>query len=145
MRFSPPVVVTRNARGTRLAYQVLGHGPLDLVFLLGWPSNLALIWEIPAFVDFLHGLPSFCRLILFDQAGNGLSDRGPARWSWTATTSAVSPCTSPRACWRLRERPRCSAREPCASSGFRFTPRGSHLPKGVPDEWQLFAATITAW
>lgn len=77
MRFGPPVSFTRNARGTRSAYQTLGNGPPDLVFLLGWPPNLALTWENPAFAEFLHGLASFSRLILFDQAGNGLSDRGP--------------------------------------------------------------------
>jgi class 3 adenylate cyclase len=77
MRFGPPVAFTRNARGARLAYQVLGDGPLDLVFLLGWPTHLALTWENPAFAEFLHRLASFSRVILFDRAGNGLSDRGP--------------------------------------------------------------------
>jgi class 3 adenylate cyclase len=77
MRFGPPVVFTRNARGTRLAYQVLGDGPLDLVFLFGWPTHVALSWENPAFAEFLHRLASFSRLILFDRAGNGMSDRGP--------------------------------------------------------------------
>jgi class 3 adenylate cyclase/pimeloyl-ACP methyl ester carboxylesterase len=77
MRFGPPVAFTRNANGTTLAYQILGEGPLDLVFLFGWPSHLALMWENPAFADFLHRLASFSRLILFDRTGNGLSDRGP--------------------------------------------------------------------
>ena len=78
MRFGPPVSFTRNANGTTLAYQVLGEGPLDLVFLFGWPSHLALMWENPAFADFLHRLASFSRLILFDRTGNGMSDRGPS-------------------------------------------------------------------
>ena len=77
MRFGPPVSFTRTANGTTLAYQVLGEGPLDLVFLFGWPSHLALMWENPAFADFLHRLASFSRLILFDRTGNGMSDRGP--------------------------------------------------------------------
>jgi class 3 adenylate cyclase/esterase/lipase len=77
MRFGPPVSFTRNANGTTLAYQVLGDGPLDLVFLFGWPSHLALMWENPAFADFLHRLASFSRLILFDRTGNGMADRGP--------------------------------------------------------------------
>jgi class 3 adenylate cyclase len=79
MRFGPPVSFTRNARGTRLAYQVVGDGPLDVVFLFGWPTHSALSWENPAFAEFLHGLASFSRLILFDRAGNGMSDRGPTR------------------------------------------------------------------
>jgi class 3 adenylate cyclase len=77
MRFGPPVRFTRNANGTTLAYQVLGEGPVDLVFVFGWPSHLALMWEHPAFADFLRGLASFSRLILFDRTGNGMSDRGP--------------------------------------------------------------------
>ena len=77
MRFGPPVRFTRDANGTTLAYQVLGEGPVDLVFLFGWPSHLALMWENPAFAEFLHRLASFSRLILFDRAGNGMSDRGP--------------------------------------------------------------------
>jgi class 3 adenylate cyclase len=77
MRFGPPLSFTRNANGTTLAYQVLGQGPHDLVFLFGWPSHLALMWENPAFADFLHRLASFSRLILFDRTGNGMSDRGP--------------------------------------------------------------------
>jgi class 3 adenylate cyclase/pimeloyl-ACP methyl ester carboxylesterase len=77
MRFGPPVSFTRNASGTALAYQVLGDGPVDLVFLFGWPSHLALMWENPAFADFLRRLASFSRLILFDRTGNGMSDRGP--------------------------------------------------------------------
>ena len=65
----------------------------------------------------------------------------------TATTSAASPCTSPRACspWPGTARSSCSrtVKDLVAGSGFRFTPRGSHRLKGVPDEWELFAAALT--
>jgi len=77
MRFGPPVRFTMDPNGSRLAYQVLGDGEHDLVFLLGWPSHLGLMWENPAFADFLHGLASFSRLIILDHLGRGLSDRGP--------------------------------------------------------------------
>jgi len=77
MRFGPPVTFTRNRDGAHLAYQVVGEGDLDLVFLFGWPSHLALMWEHPAFASFLQRLASFSRLILFDRLGNGMSDRGP--------------------------------------------------------------------
>src|SRR3954464_6638952 len=76
MRYGPPVAFTRNAKGSTVAYQVLGS-PIDLVFLFGWPSHLALMWENPAFADFLNRLASFSRLILFDRPGNGWADRGP--------------------------------------------------------------------
>ena len=77
MRFGPPVHVARDPNGSRLAYQVLGDGERDLVFLLGWPTHLGLMWENPAFADFLSGLAGFSRLILLDHLGRGLSDRGP--------------------------------------------------------------------
>jgi class 3 adenylate cyclase len=77
MRFGPAVSFTHNASGSRIAYQVVGEGEHDLVFLFGWPSHLALMWENPAFASFLHGLASFSRLILFDRLGTGMSDRGP--------------------------------------------------------------------
>ena len=77
MRYGPPVAFTRNAKGSTVAYQVLGSGPIDLVFLFGWPSHLALMWENPAFADFLHRLSSFARVIVFDRVGSGMSDRGP--------------------------------------------------------------------
>jgi class 3 adenylate cyclase len=77
MRYGPPVAFTQNASGTTIAYQVLGDGPVDLVFLLGWPTHLALLWEHPDPAAFLHRLASFGRLILFDRPGEGMSDRGP--------------------------------------------------------------------
>ena len=67
---------TRYARsgGVSIAYQVVGDGPLDLVFVPGFVSNVEAGWEIPAFARFLNRLASFSRLILFDKRGTGLSD-----------------------------------------------------------------------
>jgi class 3 adenylate cyclase len=59
----------------RIAYQVVGKGPLDLVFVPGFISNLDHYWEEPTLVHFLSRLSSFSRLILFDKRGTGLSDR----------------------------------------------------------------------
>ena len=58
-----------------IAYQVLGEGPRDLVFVPGWVSNIEVYWEEPALARFLTRLSSFSRLILFDKRGTGLSDR----------------------------------------------------------------------
>jgi class 3 adenylate cyclase len=77
MRYGPPFEFARRQDGRRLAYQVVGEGDLDLVFLFGWPTHLGLMWENPSFAGFLHKLSSFSRLILFDRLGDGLSDRGP--------------------------------------------------------------------
>ena len=60
-----------------IAYQVLGNGPIDLVFVMGWVSHLDYFWEDPSFAHFLDRLASFSRLILFDKRGTGLSDRVP--------------------------------------------------------------------
>src|ERR1700687_1851480 len=58
-----------------IAYQVLGEGPRDLVFVPGWVSNIEVYWEEPTLARFLRRLSSFSRLILFDKRGTGLSDR----------------------------------------------------------------------
>ena len=58
-----------------IAYQVVGEGPLDLVYVPGWISHVELAWEEPTLARFLRRLASFSRLIAFDKRGTGLSDR----------------------------------------------------------------------
>jgi len=58
-----------------IAYQVVGEGPLDLVYVPGWVSHVELAWEEPTLARFLYRLASFSRLIVFDKRGTGLSDR----------------------------------------------------------------------
>jgi pimeloyl-ACP methyl ester carboxylesterase len=57
-----------------IAYQVLGEGPIDLVYVWGWLSHLDFQWTDPTIASFLRRLASFCRLIMFDKRGVGLSD-----------------------------------------------------------------------
>jgi class 3 adenylate cyclase len=57
-----------------VAYQVVGEGPVDLLFV-PFMVNLVWAWEQPIFVDFCRQASSFSRLILFDKRGTGLSDR----------------------------------------------------------------------
>src|ERR1019366_3392825 len=68
---------TRYARSgeASIAYQVVGEGGLDLLFLTGWLTQLEQLWEAPANRRFLERLAAFGRLILFDSRGTGLSDR----------------------------------------------------------------------
>ena len=76
----PPVIPkTQYARSgdVNIAYQVLGDGPIDLVFVMGWVSHLEYCWSDPSFARFLRKLAGFSRLILFDKRGTGLSDRVP--------------------------------------------------------------------
>jgi len=58
-----------------IAYQVVGEGPIDLVFVMGWVSNIDEFWTEPLFANFLRRLAKFSRLIVFDKRGTGLSDR----------------------------------------------------------------------
>jgi pimeloyl-ACP methyl ester carboxylesterase len=60
-----------------IAYQVIGSGDLDIVFVMGWVSHLEYFWKHHLFASFLNRLASFSRLILFDKRGTGLSDRVP--------------------------------------------------------------------
>ena len=68
---------TRYARSgeLRIAYQVVGSGPFDLVFVPGFVSNVDLFWEMPDWAYFFGRLSAFSRLIHFDKRGTGLSDR----------------------------------------------------------------------
>jgi pimeloyl-ACP methyl ester carboxylesterase len=60
-----------------IAFQVVGDGPLDLVYVPGWVSHLEYFWQEPSYAAFLRRLASFSRLILFDKRGTGMSDRVP--------------------------------------------------------------------
>jgi pimeloyl-ACP methyl ester carboxylesterase len=70
---------TRYARSKDgdVAYQVVGNGPLDLVFLPLWATNVEVMWEEPSFAHFLRRLGTFSRLLCFDKRGTGVSDPVP--------------------------------------------------------------------
>jgi pimeloyl-ACP methyl ester carboxylesterase len=58
-----------------IAYQVVGDGPFDLVYVPGFVSHVELRWAVPSFARGLAELAEFSRLILFDKRGTGMSDR----------------------------------------------------------------------
>jgi pimeloyl-ACP methyl ester carboxylesterase/DNA-binding CsgD family transcriptional regulator len=64
-----------NSDGVHIAYQVVGEGTLDLIFVPGWVSHVEHHWEEPRLAYFLHRLASISRLIMLDKRGTGLSDR----------------------------------------------------------------------
>jgi pimeloyl-ACP methyl ester carboxylesterase len=70
---------TRYARSgdLHIAYQVVGDGPIDLVWVPGWISNIDHYWEEPTVARYFNRLASFSRLILFDRRGTGVSDPVP--------------------------------------------------------------------
>ena len=71
----PPETRYAKSGDLNIAYQVVGDGPFDLVYVPGWVSNVELLWEKPKPARFLERLASFSRLILFDKRGTGMSDR----------------------------------------------------------------------
>lgn len=75
--FRPPQTCYVRSGDVNIAYQVIGEGPVDLVFVMGWVSHLEYFWTEPSFARFLRRLSSFSRVILFDKRGTGLSDRVP--------------------------------------------------------------------
>jgi class 3 adenylate cyclase/pimeloyl-ACP methyl ester carboxylesterase len=79
LRVVSPLTQPRYARNgeVHIAYQVVGNGPLDLVYTPGIWSNLDVMWEWAPWSRYLLRLASFSRLVLFDMRGVGLSDRGP--------------------------------------------------------------------
>jgi pimeloyl-ACP methyl ester carboxylesterase len=77
MRSARPETRYAKSGDLNIAYQVVGKGPLDLIYVPGWISNVELMWDEPAHAHVLDRLASFSRLILFDKRGTGLSDPVP--------------------------------------------------------------------
>jgi class 3 adenylate cyclase len=71
----PTTRYAKAADGVHIAYQVIGDGPIDVVAIIGWVTNIEAVWEDPALARFLREIASFSRLIVFDKRGVGLSDR----------------------------------------------------------------------
>jgi alpha/beta hydrolase fold len=67
---------TRYARSgdLQIAYQIVGEGPLDVVLVPPYLSNIEMYWDLPFYSRFFGRLSSFSRLILFDRRGSGMSD-----------------------------------------------------------------------
>ena len=70
-----PKTLYADAGDVGIAYQVLGEGPIDIVYVPGWVSNIEVTWEDPSFARMLRHIATFSRLILFDKRGTGLSDQ----------------------------------------------------------------------
>jgi class 3 adenylate cyclase len=58
-----------------IAYQIVGDGPIDVVYVPPFISHVELLWELPTFERLIRELSSWSRVILFDKRGIGLSDR----------------------------------------------------------------------
>ena len=77
MRAAAPETRYAKSGDVNIAYQVVGDGPVDLVYVPGWVSHIELAWELPDLAAGFERLASFSRLILFDKRGTGMSDPVP--------------------------------------------------------------------
>jgi pimeloyl-ACP methyl ester carboxylesterase len=60
--------------GGHVAYQVFGDGPMTVLFITNWMTNLDVMWDEPALGAYLRRLASFSRVVCFDKRGTGVSD-----------------------------------------------------------------------
>ena len=76
MRKQPETTYAKTDEGY-VAYQVFGEGPLDIVLIPSWATNIDVMWEEPSLARYLDRLASFGRVICFDKRGSGVSDPVP--------------------------------------------------------------------
>jgi class 3 adenylate cyclase/pimeloyl-ACP methyl ester carboxylesterase len=73
----PETRYTTTVDGVHIAYQVLGEGPVDFVYVGPWVTHLEYRWELPRYASYLRRIASFSRLVVFDKRGFGMSDPVP--------------------------------------------------------------------
>jgi len=74
---TPETRYAKTADGVHIAYQVVGDGPVDFVYVGPWFTHLEYRWELPQYARYLRRIASFSRLTLFDKRGFGSSDPVP--------------------------------------------------------------------
>lgn len=80
----PPLTQYTRVGNDRIAYQLLGDGPVDIVLTIGSVGHVDLKWDDPIFEDFHRRIATLGRLITFDGRGSGASDPLPpdTRFAW---------------------------------------------------------------
>jgi pimeloyl-ACP methyl ester carboxylesterase len=71
-----PVTQYAKSGDVHIAYQSFGGGPINLVMVPGFVSNVENYWDEPDLARFLNRLGSYARVVTFDKRGTGMSDRG---------------------------------------------------------------------
>ena len=74
---TPPITKYAPSEGGYVAYQVFGSGPINLVFVTSWVTNIDVMWDEPQMAAYLNRLGSFARVLCFDKRGAGVSDPVP--------------------------------------------------------------------
>ena len=96
----PETHYTRGKEG-HVGYQVVGDGPVDLVFIPSWLTCIDGMWEEPTLAGFLRRLGTFSRVLCFDKRGTGVSDPVPLAAiptleQWNDDVSAVMDAVGTR-------------------------------------------------
>lgn len=71
----PETRFARTTSGSTIAYQVVGDGPVTITSVPPMAQNIEMAWEWPAIRGMFEGFASFCRFVVFDKRGTGMSDR----------------------------------------------------------------------
>jgi hypothetical protein len=85
----PPGVSYARSGDVAVAYQVLGDGPPDIVFVRGITGDLLSTWEQPLLIRHVVGLAGIGRVLMLDKCGTGLSDRVPQVQSLETTMDGI--------------------------------------------------------
>jgi pimeloyl-ACP methyl ester carboxylesterase len=90
----PETRYAKTSEGVHIAYQVLGEGPVDFVYVGPWVTHLEYRWDLPRYAAYLRRIASSSRLILFDKRGFGMSDPVDPKVAAAKHRSRlyVSPC-----------------------------------------------------
>jgi pimeloyl-ACP methyl ester carboxylesterase len=81
MRDFPETRYAKTVDGVHIAYQVVGDGPRAVVYANSYMSHVEVAWEYPPAARLYERMARFCRLVLFDRRGTGLSDPIVAQFS----------------------------------------------------------------
>jgi hypothetical protein len=87
----PPVTKWAKSGSVSVAYQVLGEGPFDLVYVPGFCSHVELAWDWPPLARFYRALASFSRLITFDRSPRSRLGWTMSARSWTLSARRRQP------------------------------------------------------
>jgi pimeloyl-ACP methyl ester carboxylesterase len=96
----PETRYARTPDGISIAYQVIGDGPVDLLWIPGYQGNIEVMWEQPLVAAFFSKLAAFARVIVHDRRATGLSDRA------TSLPDLETRWTTPGRSWTPRDRGR---------------------------------------
>ena len=123
-----------------VAYQVVGDGPVTLVWCLGWISHLDLPWTDPRLSSFFDRLMTFCRLVIFNKAGTG---RDAGRSRDCTPSRATSSIGSPTSTW-CRRRRRQGRVGPVDAQASSWSPADVFLRRGTTRCAAKAGVSITA-